>query len=53
MQASTATDAHIALESARKAAMDALVVLHAEEHEEEEEEEEVELRAWEAEAHGE
>ena len=43
------------LESARKAAMDALAVLHAEEHEEEgeEEEEEVELRAREAEAHGE
>jgi len=39
------------LESARKAAMDALAVLHAEEHEEEEEEEEVELRAREAEAH--
>ena len=56
MQASNATDAHIALESARKAAMDALAVLHAEEHEEEEEEEEeeeVELRAREAEAHGE
>ena len=54
VQASTTTDAHIALESARKAAMDALAVLHAEEHEEEEEEEEeVELRAREAEAHGE
>ena len=37
VQASNATDAHIALESARKAAMDALVVLHAEEHAEHEE----------------